>query len=343
MAPYTQNNDDFASYQQNHHRGLWAQTATIDWCEVNYELSYYIAEFWNTVSNLAFILPQLNQFIHLSKYKTVESEFNRAFLSLALVGLGSFCFHMTLARPMQMFDETSMILVSLHGFYLLYIIKDPNVNRRLLLTLLILYGLIFLSLYVFLVDRPIFHHTTFGLLVYSSVALGYQLKQRHGPHHKFWTVLVLQHLAFAFWLFDKHYCEVLTQFRNNHVPMFLRPLFQFHAIWHLLMGLGSQIFICGIVRLRVWTKFKEEFAIKYKLLGLWIILEKLDPNESPLLNLERQMIKQRELKKNYEDHQSKGSKSIGLRSRKQHINISDSNYKNDEQNLDLNSNQIHNR
>uniref|UniRef100_A0A6G1SF27 Alkaline ceramidase n=1 Tax=Aceria tosichella TaxID=561515 RepID=A0A6G1SF27_9ACAR len=266
MAPYNQ------AYQDST-RGLWAQTASIDWCESNYELSYYVAEFWNTISNLAFILPQLSQFVTLSKHKNVEPAFNKAFLSLALVGIGSFCFHMTLARPMQMFDETSMILVSLHSFYLLYIIKKPDVNKQKLLFFLTCYGLLFLSLYAFLVDWPIFHHSTFGLLVYASMYIGYQLKKIHGSHYKFWTVFIMQHLAFAFWAFDKHYCEILTQFRNNHVPLVFRPLFQFHAVWHLLMGLSSHIFICGVIRLRVWIEHREQLVIRYRWLGLWIVLE----------------------------------------------------------------------
>lgn len=281
MAPYTQ-----PSIEDHRPRGLWAQTATIDWCESNYELSYYVAEFWNTLSNFAFILPQLSQYVALSNCKCVEPAFRRAFLSLALVGLGSFCFHMTLARPMQMFDETSMILVSLHGFYLLYIIRRPQVSRHLLMALLICYGLIFLSLYVFLVDWPIFHHTTFGLLVYASMGIGYQLKQQYGPHYKFWTVLILQHLGFAFWLIDKHYCELLAHFRDNYFPVFLRPTLQFHALWHLLMGIGSHIFFCGIIRLRAWTKYREELVIRYKFFGLWVTLDRIEQSKNHQAGLE---------------------------------------------------------
>lgn len=284
MAPHN-------PYLDGHHhqqRGLWAQTSTIDWCESNYELSYYIAEFWNTLSNLAFIIPQLSQYIALQEEKkVVEPAFRRAFLGLALVGLGSFCFHMTLARPMQMFDETSMIVVSLHGFYLLYIIKEPKANTRTLATSLICYGLVFLSLYIFLVDWPIFHHSAFILLVYVSVAIGYQLKLRHGPYYKFWTVLIMQHIAFTLWLIDKHYCDFLAQLREHHMPSFLRPLFQFHALWHLLMGISSHIFICGLIRLRAWTKYKEEFVIRHRWFGLSISLEKVKPQDSPLFKIER--------------------------------------------------------
>lgn len=263
-------------YGPQSREGFWSQTATIDWCEPNYVLSHYIAEFWNSISNLALIIPQLVAFISLSKDNNVELVFRAGFLSLILVGIGSMCFHITLSRPMQMFDETSMILIVLHGFYLLYIIRSPGVNRRLLATSLTCYGFAFLALYVFLVDYPIFHHTAFGILVYVSSALAYQLKLRYKQHAEFWIIIVLQHVAFGFWLIDKHYCEVLTQFREHHVPMFLRPAFQFHAIWHLLMGLSSHIFICGNIKLRAWIKHKEIYVIKYRWLGLWITIEKLE-------------------------------------------------------------------
>ena len=36
--------------------GYWGPvTSSIDWCEENYVQSYYIAEFWNTITNAGFI------------------------------------------------------------------------------------------------------------------------------------------------------------------------------------------------------------------------------------------------------------------------------------------------
>lgn len=258
----------------NDARGLWIQTATIDWCETNYTLSYYVAEFWNTLSNLAFIIPQLISYITLLGDKCFEQTFLTAYLSTIIVGIGSFCFHMTLSRPMQMLDETSMIVVSLQGFYLLYIMKCPSVNRILLVGLLITYGFVFLIFYIFLVEMPIFHHTAFGILVYVSMIQAYHLKKQYGEHYEFWNVFIMQHMAFGFWLIDKHHCELLTQFRETHVPLILRPFFQFHALWHLLMGLSTHLFICALLKLRAWLKFKEIYVIKYRYMGLLATLQK---------------------------------------------------------------------
>lgn len=272
-------------------RGLWTQTATIDWCEPNYVLSYYIAEFWNTLSNLAFIVPQLATYISLSKHKNFEFVFRSAYLGLILIGIGSICFHMTLTRSMQMFDETSMILVILHSFYLLCLIKYPNANKKYMATGLVCYGLAFFAFYVFLVDMPIFHHTVFALLVYSSAVICYKLKKTYEGDIKFWTTFITQHLAFGLWLIDKNYCEVLTSFREHNVPSFLRPFFQFHAMWHLLMGLSSYIFLCAIVKMRAWTKYKEKFELRYRFFCFWITLEKSqDVNEEKDLAQQDQLI-----------------------------------------------------
>lgn len=76
--------------------GFWGEpTSTLDWCESNYEVTYYIAEFWNTVSNLAMILPSITAFYY-SWRNDVEKRFMLLFTLFGLVGFGSWAFHMTL-------------------------------------------------------------------------------------------------------------------------------------------------------------------------------------------------------------------------------------------------------
>uniref|UniRef100_A0A6G3MIK5 Alkaline ceramidase n=1 Tax=Henneguya salminicola TaxID=69463 RepID=A0A6G3MIK5_HENSL len=41
--------------------GYWGSISSlIDWCEENYINNYYIAEYWNTISNIAYMILFLN-------------------------------------------------------------------------------------------------------------------------------------------------------------------------------------------------------------------------------------------------------------------------------------------
>jgi Ceramidase len=76
--------------------GYWGiPTATIDWCEPNYQHSFYIAEFWNTVSNILFVLLGLFG-LYRSMQSGFEARFHACFIAVLVTGLGSAMFHGTL-------------------------------------------------------------------------------------------------------------------------------------------------------------------------------------------------------------------------------------------------------
>ncbi|XP_035521938.1 alkaline ceramidase 3 [Morone saxatilis] len=101
-------------------QGYWGRpTSTLDWCEENYVISFYIAEFWNTVSNLIMILPPLCGAIQTFR-DGLEFRYVCSFLGLAAVGVGSWCFHMTLLYEMQLLDELPMIYSTCVFIYCLY-------------------------------------------------------------------------------------------------------------------------------------------------------------------------------------------------------------------------------
>ncbi|GFO35894.1 alkaline ceramidase 3 [Plakobranchus ocellatus] len=63
--------------------GYWGkQTATLDWCEDNYAVSYYVAEFWNTVSN-ALMLFSPAVMVSLGLKENHEKRFIYSFIALA--------------------------------------------------------------------------------------------------------------------------------------------------------------------------------------------------------------------------------------------------------------------
>lgn len=136
MAPKTHQGLDL--------HGFWGPpTATIDWCEYNYEVklpfsqmemphvilvicclqvSYYIAEFWNTITNLWMIIPPLYG-IHSAIKQNFEKRYILCYLSLLTIGIGSWLFHMTLRYDMQLLDEIPMVFGSSILLYCIYEVR----------------------------------------------------------------------------------------------------------------------------------------------------------------------------------------------------------------------------
>ncbi|XP_023225096.1 alkaline ceramidase 3-like [Centruroides sculpturatus] len=123
--------------------GFWGKpTATLDWCERNYEVTFYIAEFWNTLSNLAMLLPAIWGGWQAWK-DGLELRFLLSHFFLLVVGCGSWWFHMTLQYGMQLFDELPMVWGSLILVYALAEVNSPPKKRNVPLIIgLILYGLV---------------------------------------------------------------------------------------------------------------------------------------------------------------------------------------------------------
>ena len=95
--------------------GFWQQfgyaRASVDFCEPNYVVTFYVAEFWNTVSCA---LPCYATFLLLQNNwrKGLPFHFNLLAGLLALVAWGSVAFHGTLQRWGQVVDEFAMILAA---------------------------------------------------------------------------------------------------------------------------------------------------------------------------------------------------------------------------------------
>jgi hypothetical protein len=83
---------------------------------VDYEHTSYIAEFYNTISNIPMILLGLFGLYHAFKSR-LDYRFNLSFFFLFFIGIGSSLFHATLLYHFQLLDELPMILGSLVFIY----------------------------------------------------------------------------------------------------------------------------------------------------------------------------------------------------------------------------------
>ena len=79
------------------------EDTSVHFCEDKYIHNHRIAEYYNTISSLYYIVIGLiflnTRLSHLGK-------------SLIAVGIGAFLLHMTLRYYAQMFDESAMLVIS---------------------------------------------------------------------------------------------------------------------------------------------------------------------------------------------------------------------------------------
>lgn len=204
--------------------GYWGEvTATIDWCEGNYEVTPYLAEFWNAVSSLAIVALA---FYGLWLQGRTELRYRVLHLAIALVGAGSFLFHGTLRYDMQLLDELPMVASMLVWWYVWVESPHKRPRHRMLPVALVIYGACWSVLHGYYGLTTLFQ-VHFGLMI--AVGLWFVWRAARGtkvPAVRGLAVAYVGTLAVAFvcWVVDQVMCD---QVRG----------LQLHAWWHALIGI----------------------------------------------------------------------------------------------------------
>ncbi|KAN0039213.1 hypothetical protein ACTA71_001407 [Dictyostelium dimigraforme] len=245
-------------------------TASIDWCELNYIYSPYIAEFYNTFSSLiisAFgiygiwiMMPNINtgvekEHIKILKELDVRNKVILSYISLIVVGVGSAFYHATLLYQNQLFDELPMIYTALIMLYIMVTVGEEKTKkgfkggvlgnsllRHLLPYLLIAYGLFVTITILVIQDQPKILQVSFGALVFYVVFHSIYLINKKKPDgipsnpdsylYKYAFVSML--VGFTCWVVERYFCRNGKTFG-----------FQLHAFWHFFTGMSTY----------VWTQF----------------------------------------------------------------------------------------
>lgn len=108
--------------------GYWPHDSNINFCEPDYEMTHYVAEFWNTLSSLAMVLVGVSG-ICLTRWQKLGVEQLLCYLAVGIVGCGSFAFHATLMRTGQVADEIPMLWGTLTLIYGAVHHADERRNR----------------------------------------------------------------------------------------------------------------------------------------------------------------------------------------------------------------------
>ncbi|CAG5115483.1 unnamed protein product [Candidula unifasciata] len=248
--------------------GYWGRpTATLDWCEENYVISYYVAEFWNTLSNAVMIFAPLVM-VYVGYKENHEKRFIYSFLALSVVGIGSWLFHMTLKYTMQLMDELPMIWGSSIQIYSLYLIKSKPGEESVILQLALIGYCIIVTLVYILINDPIFHQVSYAIMVFFIVGLASRVCLTTKCNKSFFLVSLLTYiLGFLLWNIDNVYCSNLRSIRNQFVGRSSAMLFECHAWWHIFAGSGAYLGLLFGIQTRYLYLHKKP-QLKF-LLGCW--------------------------------------------------------------------------
>ncbi|RIB14401.1 ceramidase [Gigaspora rosea] len=233
--------------------GFWGvPTATIDWCERNYEVTHYIAEFFNTLSSLCMVSAGI--FGIYKHSKGFEPRFSICFASIIVVGIGSILFHGTLLFSLQLFDEVPMMFCVL---MLCYSVFENQKEKRfgkwlpigltiwglLITTIMILSGKDHNDRMMQMIEFYVFQGTFVvmaGCVYLHTLYIVFNPNVEKGVRKLWFLGSVVFLIGYIGWHIDLHFCS-----RMHQLP-FDVPNPQLHAWWHFTASYGSYL-ICVLV------------------------------------------------------------------------------------------------
>lgn len=208
-------------------------TSNIDWCEDNYVYNFYIAEWYNSLSNLIPIIILLNAIRLIMKHNSNTNFYiNTLYISIIFVYIGSFLFHSTLTYFGQLLDEVPMIYCCIFLHYIIYKhIKHIKLYCYTLITLFTFILLYFndnpflsLQLPYAILNLSIIIHT---INLYNHLSISYDINQYK---YLLKNSAVFYGIGFICWILDQVLCKYLKEY-------------YLHAFWHILTGIGSYYLI----------------------------------------------------------------------------------------------------
>ncbi|RAH75722.1 ceramidase [Aspergillus aculeatinus CBS 121060] len=228
-------------------------TSHANFCEEDYTITRYIAEFINTLTNLTYILYALHGLRHLPHHPSPSFSRRIPYYGLIGVGLCSPGFHLSLKYHTQMMDDLSMLLTTTP---LLHRVLTVNTSAQTSSRVALALGAALLGLAAVHVatDELVLHAVGFvGSVTVIGVRTMQLIQQRTSrgsvARRELWALVrfgaVIFHVGYAVWLVDGWACPVLRRWRAAvGVPWAF--VLELHGWWHIFTGVGAYTFIAVI-------------------------------------------------------------------------------------------------
>ncbi|KAG9229964.1 ceramidase-domain-containing protein [Amylocarpus encephaloides] len=236
-------------YPQNPQSPFWGPpNSAANFCEEDYIITSYIAEFVNTLTNLTYIFYAY-QGMRKNSNRPDALLRNLPYLGLASVGIGSGLFHSTLKNYTQWGDELSMLVATATVLHRLF-----TFDKSLAYTAV--YGTIGTALMVAFItwhcitDELIMHSVVFAIMiaivgVKTHSMIGARVTdpavQRDVKSLSIWGGVIFIG-GFGIWNIDNATCGILTTAKRT-IGMPWSFVLELHGWWHVCTGVGAYIFI----------------------------------------------------------------------------------------------------
>ncbi|CBY11749.1 unnamed protein product [Oikopleura dioica] len=209
-------------------------SSEVDWCEENYTVTPFIAEFWNTVSNAIFlIIPPILSIKYKNYGEVLKVPVGYVWSLLTIVGLGSIYFHSTLSLVGQLVDEIAILWVIMCAWALFLptsMLPYPMKRQSFYYLMTILTVLFTIICF----KNPELNHNALhffaipcvAIVIYASSITKSETIKKLNKISIFWFVL-----GFSSWLIDRNFCEYVSAFPY------------LHCFWHLFICIGAYLSI----------------------------------------------------------------------------------------------------
>ncbi|CBX92641.1 similar to alkaline ceramidase [Plenodomus lingam JN3] len=224
-------------------------TSNHNFCEEDYVITPYIAEFVNTLTNATYVIYGVYGLLRVRTHKEGGYLSTLAFPYWGLIGVGvlSAYFHATLKYHSQMGDDLSMFLAAGAVLHQL-LCFNASVAERRKYTLAIMGTVLPVSVYHVWADEIIAHEITFAIMIFlvSKYARALIKKQVRSEDHRkklgsmatFGISMGL--FGYFLWNIDFHLCGYVTTFKH-WLGLPWGFLFELHAWWHIFTGIAAYV------------------------------------------------------------------------------------------------------
>jgi len=220
----------------------------MDFCEEDYILTPYIAEFINTLTNITYLLYAYHGIKNNANRKDAVLR-NLPYLGIAGVGIGSAIFHATMKYYTQWCDDLSMLVATATVIHRVFTF-DKSLPITVISGAAITAVMTIFSTWHCITDEITMHSVLFGVMIaivgiktrsIISARVPDPLVRKEVKKLATWGAVIFIS-GFAIWNVDNAICGSLTSWKRS-MGMPWSFLLELHGWWHIFTGAGAYIFI----------------------------------------------------------------------------------------------------